>query len=332
MFEPLISVIIPIHNAERTLNRCLDAVYRSDYCRYEVIAVDDASTDRSADIAATYPCTLIRLPRNEGAACAKNRGAGHAQGEVLFFTDSDVMIPPNALKIVAKNLQDDEVTGVVGLLSSELPFSDFASQFKNLWMHYTYSILPRRVGLFYTSAASIRRAVFEAEGGFDEGYTGASVTEDMDFGQRLLTAGYQIVLDQRLQVRHLKHYELGELLRTDLVRAGALTKIVLRNKINHSGRKHFASVPWFFTASVPISALIVLGLLWSVFSPAWGLGLATLSLLAILALNAPFLRFLGQQRGLGFLLQSALFLPVNLFVSGLGIAWAIVAVIRGDRY
>ncbi len=329
---PSISVVIPVHNAQRTLQQCLEAVLASRYPDYELVVVDDASTDESANIAAAYPCRLVRLSRNEGAACAKNRGAAQATGDVLFFTDSDVLIPPEALRIVAEDLADPEVAGVVGLLSPDLPFDDFASQFKNLWMHYTYARLPRYVGLFYTSAASLRRPIFQAQGGFDEGYRGASVTEDMDFGQRLLTAGYRIRFDERLAVRHLKHYTFRGLLRTDYERARALMKIMLRNKLAGTKRKHFASVPWTFTASVPLSALMALGLLLMFVWPGWGAALALGSYAAILTLNAGFLSFLGRTRGARFFIQSCLFLPLDLFVSGLGILAAVLDIARGRRY
>ena len=333
---PSISVIIPVHNSQRTLKQCLDAVMASRYPDYELVVVDDASTDESPNIAAAYACQLVRLSRNEGAACAKNRGAAHATGDVLFFTDSDVVIPPDALSIVAEDLADPEVAGVVGLLSAELPYDDFASQFKNLWMHFTYARLPRYVGLFYTSAASLRRSIFAAQGGFDEGYRGASVTEDMDFGQRLQTAGHRIRFDGRLAVQHLKHYTFGELLRTDFERARALMKILLRTRLarrpGEAKRKHFASVPWFFTASVPLAGLLALGLLLMLVWPGWGAALALASLAAILVLNGSFLAFLGRQRGARFFLQSALFLPLNLFVSGLGIAAGVVDIARGRRY
>ncbi len=327
-----ISVVIPVHNGERTLAQCLAAICQMERPPDEVIVVDDASTDRTAEIASRFPCRIVRLTENVGAARAKNRGAAVAQGDILFFTDADVVVPPQLLTWLLENYADETVTGVVGLLGTELPYEDFPSQFKNLWMHHTYARLPAYVGLFYTSAASIRRAAFAAEGGFDESYRGASVTEDMDFGQRLLTAGYRIRFDRRLEVQHLKRYGLRELLRTDLERARALTKIWLRNKLAHVPRKHFASVPWYSAASVPLAGLGFLGILVAPFWPQGGGALAILSYAAILALNWPFLSFLGRQRGWRFFLQAALFLPPDLFVSGLGIVAGFWDVMRGRRY
>lgn len=333
MVSPKISVIIPAYNAAKTLAECLAAVFASDYPDYEVIVVDDGSRDQSAALAGTFPCRVVRLERNVGSARAKNAGVQAATGDVVFFTDSDCLVRPDALRLIAENLADPGVTGVVGLLDTRLRYTDFASQFKNLWMHFTYVRLPRRVGVFYTSAAAARRAAFLAQGGFDSHYTGASVTEDMDLGQRFLSAGHVLISEKRLLVEHLKHYTLKELLQTDFERAGALTKILLRRKLAKSvqKQKYYASVPWYFALGVPLSWLAVALLAAAVVWPP-ALLAALVCYLGILVLNWPFLRFLGQQRGRVFFGQSCLFLLPDMFVSGLGIVRGLVDFAQGKCY
>lgn len=327
-----ISVIIPTYNGAATLRQCLEAAFRSDYADYEVIIVDDCSTDATSQIAMEFPCRVVCHDVNRGAAVAKNSGAEAATGDVIFFIDSDIVIRPNALSLIAEDLRDPSVDAVVGLLDKEMPYPEFPSQFKNLWMHYTYARLPEFVGVFYTSAAAARKTVFQALGGFDKHYTGASITEDIELGMRLLTEGRRVKLDKRLAVLHLKRYTLGGLIRTDIARSAGLTKTLIRNKLERTGRKYYASVPWFFQASVPVSALILLGLLLIPFWPVQGSVLALGALAAMWALNAPFLIFLGRTRGLEFFIQSMLFLPVNLWVSGLGAVKGIVDFARGQRY
>jgi len=331
--KPLISVVIPVHNGAATLPRCLEALVASVYENVEIIVVDDASTDDTPAVAARYPCRLLRLPENVGAARAKNFGAQEAKGEILFFTDADVYVPPPALAYVAEDLADPEVDGVVGLLARDCPHENFASQFKNLWMHFTYLRQPRRVGLFFTSAAAIRREIFIREGGFDPHYQGASITEDIEFGQRLLSRGYRIVMDKRLTVVHDKHYTMGDLLRTDLLRARGLMQTWLRNRLSKTKRAHYASVPWYFGAGVLMMGLATL---WALAALAlgqaqllWGVGLF---ILGALVLNSPFLLALGRWRGGVFFLQSALFLLVDLYVSGLGILVGVWDFLRGKRY
>lgn len=327
-----ISVVIPTYNGEATLRQCLEAVFRSDYADYEVVVVDDCSTDATPEIAAEFPCRVVCHDVNRGAAVAKNTGAAAAEGEVVFFIDSDILIRPDTLSLIAGDLEDPSVDAVVGLLDKEMPYPEFASQFKNLWMHYTYARLPEVVGVFYTSAAAARKRVFDSLGGFDERYTGAAITEDIELGMRLLTAGYRVRLDKRLTVVHLKRYTLFGLIRTDIARAAGLTKTLFRNKLERTGTRYYASVPWFFTASVPFAALLALGLvLIPVFPGPAGIASA-LALLAVWGFNAPFLAFLGRTRGAKFLLQCLLFLPVNLWASGIGALKGALDMVRGRRY
>ena len=329
----LISVIIPVFNGEDTLAGCLDAVYASTYGDFEVIVVDDGSTDGSLDVASRYPCRVLALPRNVGAARAKNQGAVSALGEALFFTDADVHVQPASLGLVAESLADHQVDVVVGLLGEHCPYPDFASQFKNLWMHYTYRRQPRRVGLFFTSAAAIRREIFVAEGGFNPHYAGASITEDIEFGQRLLGRGYAIVMDQRLTVEHQKRYTMHEVLRTDLYRARGLTQTWLRNRRQPSARVHYASVPWYFGAGIAgLGAATLLALLGLAMASSGMLAAAGLAVLAAIGLNLPFLAALGRLRGPGFMVQSAGFLLLDLYASGLGIVLGLVDFAQGKQY
>lgn len=328
-----ISVIVPVYNGCQTLAGCLASLMALEGGPHEVIVVDDGSTDDSAEIAGRFACQVIRLPANGGAAEAKNVGAEAATGDVLFFTDADCHVHPRALTYVGEVLGDPQVDGVVGLLAEACPYGNFASQFKNLWMHYTYRRQPRRVGLFFTSAAAIRRELFLREGGFDAHYRGASITEDIEFGQRLLSKGYTIIMDQRLTVEHQKHYSARQVLRTDLLRARGLVATFVRNRVSGERRAHYASVPWYFGAGVGAlglaTLLLAVGLLTT--TP-WAVWSSLLLALAALALNAPFLLALARWRGGWFLIQSALFLWLDLLASGLGIVWGLADFAAGRRY
>ena len=144
-----ISVIVPVYNGAATLAGCLDALYASRYPDFEVVVVDDGSKDATRQVAARYPCQILVLPQNQGAAQAKNEGARVATGDILFFTDADVHVRPETLGWVAEDLRDPEGNGCGGPLGGQCPHTNFASQFKNLWMHFTYRRQPRRVGLFF---------------------------------------------------------------------------------------------------------------------------------------------------------------------------------------
>jgi glycosyltransferase involved in cell wall biosynthesis len=94
-----ISIIIPAYNAERTLEETLDSITQQTYRDYEVIVVDDGSTDRTAEIVLTHSLqpTLIQQT-NAGAAVARNTGADGAQGDYFLFCDADIVLQPNALQ------------------------------------------------------------------------------------------------------------------------------------------------------------------------------------------------------------------------------------------
>lgn len=95
MAEPLdqFSVIVPVYNGAETLGDCLTEIVNQEYPkdRFEVIVVDDGSTDASAAIASTFPVRLVRLPENRGRIEARNRGAREARFKTLVFNDVRVL-------------------------------------------------------------------------------------------------------------------------------------------------------------------------------------------------------------------------------------------------
>ena len=95
----LVSIIIPVRNGAATIARCLEAAFASRYEHFEVIVVNDGSDDRSAEIIKTFPCTLVELPKPSGASRARNIGASHSHGDILFFTDADCLLNEDALAI-----------------------------------------------------------------------------------------------------------------------------------------------------------------------------------------------------------------------------------------
>ncbi len=108
-----VSVVIPVYNAEKTLNLCLDAVLNQDYPSFEVIVVDDCSTDSSPSIYSLYGVRIIRLDENRGPAYARQEGVKIARGEAIAFTDSDCVPPINWLSILMSRLTRD-LGGVSG--------------------------------------------------------------------------------------------------------------------------------------------------------------------------------------------------------------------------
>lgn len=100
--RPLISIIVPVYNAEKTLARCLDSVLEQRFQDFEVILVDDGSQDSSGILCDQYHrmdgriCVIHQA--NAGVSAARNVGIEHAQGEYLLFLDSDDALEDDALR------------------------------------------------------------------------------------------------------------------------------------------------------------------------------------------------------------------------------------------
>lgn len=104
MPEPLISVVIPAHNTEKYLPEALESVRSQTFSDYEILVVDDGSTDRTAEIAASYPDVLLFLQNKRGAAAARNTGIRAARGKYIAFLDADDVWLPSKLEKQAAHL------------------------------------------------------------------------------------------------------------------------------------------------------------------------------------------------------------------------------------
>ena len=92
-----ISVIVPVHNGGEKFRRCLESLKKTLPLPAEIIIVADGDTDGSWQLAKAVGLQVLRFPSCGGPARARNFGAHKAQGEILFFVDADVTIPPDAM-------------------------------------------------------------------------------------------------------------------------------------------------------------------------------------------------------------------------------------------
>lgn len=89
MNRPLVSVIIPVYNGEHYLSFAIRSVLQQDYYPFEIIVVDDGSTDKSGNIARSFKEVHYIYQPNHGVAVARNVGVTAAQGEFIAFLDQD---------------------------------------------------------------------------------------------------------------------------------------------------------------------------------------------------------------------------------------------------
>ncbi len=112
MGRVVLSVIVPVHNAEQTLSRCVDSILAQTFTNYELILVNDGSTDASASICSDYASqhSFIKVinQKHSGVSAARNAGIRAAQGERLTFVDADDEVTPTFLStIMEEGMQHD---------------------------------------------------------------------------------------------------------------------------------------------------------------------------------------------------------------------------------
>jgi len=209
---PSISVIVRAYNAGETLEQCLCAIKRSSYKDYELIVVDDGSTDTTERIAKRYADKVIVLPKNIGAAHAGNVALQAARGDIIVNVDSDVVVAPDTLNIIGSYLSGHpEADAITGRLSKCHPHNGFFSQYKNLYMNYIFGRLHEKIDFLYGSIFAVRkRALQLIDAGFAYG-------EDTYFGMKIVQRGREIRFLKDLEVVHLKEYDLLSFVKNDFL-------------------------------------------------------------------------------------------------------------------
>jgi len=206
------SVIIPAYNAEATLAECVAACLNQTLPAYEIIVVDDGSTDDTAGIAAAFPVRCVRQG-NAGPASARNRGAAGAAGDVLVFTDADCVPEPDWLERLQEGF-DEGVAAVGGTYGIANPESLLARMVHEE-IAARHASLPREVDFLGSFNAAYRREVFEALNGFDEDFRQASA-EDNDLAYRLQDLGERMRFVPGARVAHYHPTRLWPYLRTQM--------------------------------------------------------------------------------------------------------------------
>lgn len=202
-----ISVIIPNYNKGTTLGRCLKAAFSSEYDNFEVIVVDDCSSDNSVEVAKQFPCKLIQLDKHSGAAKARNVGAGASKGDILFFIDADCLLQKDTLAAVNKAMAGCfDNFSIVGGTYTKVPSDDsFFCTFQSIFVNYSES-KRKRPDYIATHAMAISADRFKNTGGFRERFL--PVLEDVEFSHRLRRSGYELIMDPKILVQHIFNFSL----------------------------------------------------------------------------------------------------------------------------
>ena len=209
---PYFSVIVPVYNRRGEVRDLLESLAKQTDDDFELLLVEDGSTERCDDIAAAY-ANQLRVQyfwkENEGRSIARNYGIERAQGSYFIFFDSDCVIPPHYFEVLKKALKEHPVDcfGGPDAASEDFNRTQKAISFSMTAFLTTGGIrggkvqlekfVPRSFNMGYS------RRVWEAVGGFREMFS-----EDIDMSTRIRKAGFSITLFREAYVYHKRRNTL----------------------------------------------------------------------------------------------------------------------------
>ena len=215
------SIVVPVHNGEATIARCLEALLAQDlsHADHEIIVVDDGSTDGTAALVSAWPQTSevsetskvsaqagghVRLlcQSQRGAASARNRGIRAAAGEFVLFTDADCRPRPDWARTLVEALEQSGAAAAKGTYATAQ--TSLVARFVQVEYETKYRRMARAAEIDFvdTYSAAYRRGVLDEVGGFDEQFPGASV-EDQELSFRVAARGLRMIYVPGAVVEHL---------------------------------------------------------------------------------------------------------------------------------
>lgn len=218
--KKIISIIIPNFNGEKYLKTCLNSVLNSNYRLFELLLIDDGSTDKSIQIINLFRkndkrISLIKNKSNIGASASRNSAIKKAKGDIIVFLDNDTEVKKNWLDELINPLLQDSSIGATQALILDFERRDLIQMAGGLlipqlgllapfyqWERYSdvKNKLKERDIFAISAALAVRKEVLNIVGSFD---TKESVfTEDLDFCWRIWIAKYRIVLAHKSIVYH----------------------------------------------------------------------------------------------------------------------------------
>lgn len=326
---PLISVIIPVYNSERTIIPCLEGIGRSSYPHYEIIVVDDASRDRSVELARTYSSHIYPMETNQGANQARNFGARQAQGDILVFIDSDIVVQEDTLTRIADKLNQADSPALVGVYTGSNRSQNLITRYKNNWIRFSYILYSGKIDWMFGSISAIRKTTFDRTGGFRAQLAAKDGIDDIEFGKRLVEAGIVIELDSNLEVTHLKEFTLFSLLKNEFYRSQGFAQLAAElGQTGKSMSRGFANIYPEFILGTLYGFIMILSSLMTLIWKWPGIVYLWILFGGYLLLNGRFLCYLIRQGQIDLCMLSPFLLLLDQLFCLIGGGWGTLTALK----
>jgi GT2 family glycosyltransferase len=304
---PRISVIVCTYNGEQTLRSCFEGLKRLDYPAYEVIVVNDGSTDATAEITRSYGLRLIST-ENQGLANARNEGLRAATGEIVAYIDSDAYPDPHWLSHLAVSFMKSSHAGVGGPNIPPPDGGHVAACVANAPGGPTHVLLSDREAEHIPGCnMAFRKASLDVIGGFDPQFRVAG--DDVDICWRLQDQGWTVGFSPGALVWHHRRDHVRAYLKqqNEYGKAEALLERKWPERYNRVGHLSWAGRVYGNGAAKKLAWRR-----WKIYYGQWGTGL----------FQSVYQRVPGPLASLPLVPEWYLVLAALAALSVLGVLWA----------
>jgi GT2 family glycosyltransferase len=208
MVLPKVSIIVVNYNGKQLLEKCFESLFKINYDNFEVILVDNNSTDNTIEfVRKNYPSVIIiKLDSNKGFAEPNNIAAKTAKGEYILFLNNDTIVTKNFITKMIKEIEKDETIAICQSLLLKLDGSvdssgDFIDKLGIVYNSKSLINDVREISSARGASMLIRKNIFHQLGGFDEKFFVSF--EDVDLGWRTWILGYRVIIVPESIVYHL---------------------------------------------------------------------------------------------------------------------------------